>query len=196
MINNLNYILSRAGSCRSIFISGGAAVDFNLAGDVDVWFGNDNTAAAETFLNSYTIKVQNDTTNYAGHEWKVLGSVWDPQVKKVVQVIVTKSKTPTEVMENFDISTHMAAFNRGEFIHHPKWTPPSVPPQIVQFRSKTLERYVKICQRYGHPVDEEVLMVKAQMKPAVSTDEVIVAMNKIFSLDIETSKFLSDDIPF
>lgn len=150
-----NSILDRAGFCQSVFISGGAVVDFNKAGDIDLFFGKGMHAPAEKFVEGFEIRSKY-TAGYGSHT--VIGSVYDPKYKKIIQVIVAQETMPQEIVGDFDISTHMWWYDRFKRImHHPNATTVHQPPQVVKVKPKTLERYVKICLRYGYEPNMEVL---------------------------------------
>lgn len=158
-MNVEEYLFNLSGRCESIFIAGGAAVDMDLCGDIDLWFGGNRTELAEKFLGKFPVRFKGNSEGYPhASEWKVVGSGYDPMLGKIVQVMVTNATTPLEAMESFDISTHKWALtSRGMVCKGHNATLTNEPPQILHWTNKTFERYVKICRRYGHPVDITLL---------------------------------------
>jgi hypothetical protein len=154
------HIFEKSGRCESIFIAGGSVVDLEKAGDIDIWFGGNKEALALKFLGMFPMWFKHQVEGYpgAGSDWKVIGSGWDPAINKIVQVMTAPHTDSRKVLEDFDISTHQWAYtSRGALIAIKQTTSPAEPPKILKWTSKTFERYVKICKRYGHPVDMEQL---------------------------------------
>ncbi len=159
MHNTLQLVFDRVGiKCPSIFVAGGAAVWFDGASDIDIWFGHSRHDLAHNFLYHFPVRVE-VSEEYAGMDMKGIG--FDPAIGKPVQVLVTDAKNPEEVINDFDISTHQWAIDGfGVLTAGGKSTDTKFPPQILHTKKpqKTLERYVKICHRYGHTPDMAEMM--------------------------------------
>lgn len=140
--------------CDSIYVAGGAVVDIQKASDIDLWFGKEQHTHVHMFLNNcpYWHFVSNAKVGY-----ELVGEVFIPAVGKLIQVMVTKDMA-MERMQKFDISTHCWAYtSRGKLIRGEKATEWFEPPIVWRANTKTLARYMKICQRYGSPVNLEVI---------------------------------------
>ena len=156
--------------CNSIFIAGGAAVNFDLAGDVDLIFGGKNGLEnAGKFWEAQPYKSAAKLGNY--NKMHLLGDVYVPFLNKIVQVLWTNHKTALECMDDFDISTHRFAYtSKGDYVEGNGATSPTEPPQVFKSNGKTFARYIKICKRYNHPVDLSILE-KLSSKVEVKTEK-------------------------
>jgi hypothetical protein len=147
--------------CASIFVAGGAVVNVTGASDIDIWVGKDmDKVAHNTVCNlPYRVWAKNpDSYPVGGVGTKFIGQGYVPALGKIVQVIQHKFDNALDLMDTFDISTHQWAYtSRGQMVTGRSATPANYPPQILKWRAKTMERYIKICERYGHKVDLKVL---------------------------------------
>lgn len=146
-------------TCTSIFIAGGAVADYEKAGDIDLWIGNDQDKLAHNVVCKLPYRVFGKGGNYGGAVGtRFIGQGYVPELGKIVQVICHKWGNAVDLMDTFDISTHCYAYTSlGQMVVHPLATPPYEKPQIIKWRAKTQERYIKICQRYEHEIDLKVL---------------------------------------
>lgn len=151
-------------------IAGGWAACPALASDMDVWV----YSVAHTDL----LDVRREIIKHLaveGFEFETLddkvkiGDYPDElQTKKVawvtigtteIHLMVTTAWSPRELVNSFDISTHMVAIDQdGRVIRGEDWTPVSVPPRIVNYYPATQARLEKISARFGHEgetVDED-----------------------------------------
>lgn len=164
------YMLKGMPKCTSICIAGGAAVDANMAGDVDVWFRQKDNATAKKYLNSFTFHTFNESGYNSGDGAMVVGEAYDPTLMKIIQVLTYGHKNLDNLLKSFDISTHQKAIlATGTVVEGPGYTSPEKAPKILLWKNKTFARYVKICQRYGHPVDVEMLKNKVPNMDGVMT---------------------------
>lgn len=151
----LSYLKAK---CNSIFISGGAVVDFDKASDVDVWFGRDNTDGAKAFGQSLPFWKEGQMKSYPGKDFTIVGEGFVPQVEKIIQVMVTEKTNCIDVMNEFDISTHCKTYSsKGDYYYTSKFDHPAFLPKVINVNSQTFSRYIKICLRYGHNPDPVVL---------------------------------------
>ena len=147
---------------RHWFIAGGYAACPALAGDIDIWIlahAEDLAAVRDAVLahlKAIPIWVNEEDATEVGtgydemplHTRKV-GRMF--LFGKHVHLMVTDATSPLEVLQNFDISTHhVAILPTGNVIEGPYFTPPHVPPRQLMQTSRTRERMVKICTRFGH----------------------------------------------
>lgn len=144
--------------CNSIFIGGGAVADLLRAGDIDVWFGKKRAKEAAKFYSSFHHRSSPTIEQSYSSGATLYGSVWDPAIGKVIQVLTLEVDTPEEAINAWDISTHMWGYtSRGRLVKGEKATDVTVPPQVINSSEGAWGRYIKICRRYGWPVDESVL---------------------------------------
>lgn len=159
MDERLQYLFNKLKTkCPTIFIAGGAAVDFDKAGDVDIWFGLNNKSLAEQYLDSlawHRLCSKKEKEAYGSGGFNIVGMGYDPVVRKLIQVLIVPDRTASECMMRFDISTHRWAYeSTGAQIRGTGATTPEQEPTIILFNSvQTNSRYIKICLRYGHDPD-------------------------------------------
>lgn len=76
-----------------------------------------------------------------------------------VQIMFVRATTLAELLDGFDITTHMAGLQwegtRSHIVRGTQWTPTNLPPQVVRTDqpAKSLERLLKIAARYGTTPD-------------------------------------------
>lgn len=191
--------------CNSIFIGGGAVADLLRAGDIDVWFGKKRAKEAINFFKSFHHRSTSTySMEYAANGAKLYGSVWDPDIAsgKIIQVLTLNVDTPEEAINAWDISTHMWGYtSRGRLVKGEKATDVTVPPQVINSSEGSWGRYIKICKRYGWPVDESVLKGMddkegPEKKPiSVMAASSMAAMNKALDIEAQAAwkKWLNSD---
>lgn len=141
-----------------VWIAGGAAADYDKCGDIDVWFGANASTHAEKFLKSFKYYQESDkllTECYDKNTGAaLLGDAYDLTIGKVIQVLIVGDYQLKDLLNRFDISTHRIGYDAPAHCDMGDgWTTVQDPPKILNMGPKTFSRYIKICQRYGHPVD-------------------------------------------
>jgi hypothetical protein len=156
---------------RRMVIAGGYAANPELAGDIDLWILADHKG--EKFDAQAVVKhlrEEVDVVNVrrrAGYPNSNLVAAV-PGVsrrwleyhlseravtvdKKEIHVLVSDFRTPQELVDSFDISTHAIALDRSRFTFAKFYTSPRVTPHVARFDTpgSTLARLEKICARYG-----------------------------------------------
>jgi hypothetical protein len=160
---------------HSYVIAGGQAADQFKARDIDCWIlGVDNfTAVTGTILRYWdALGIGYDRVQgpyYECDEFYLVGEILDYDVaRKPVQVFLTKAQSAPELLEQFDISTHMWAWeiDAGRTIcvtSIDKSTTTLEQPRVRNFDKplSTLMRLLRICDRYGlkpNPQDVRILL--------------------------------------
>jgi hypothetical protein len=162
-------IFKRTGSCSSIFIAGGAVADYDKAGDIDVWFAKTNTPTADKFLTSMPFfeRAAIGERNYVGGG-ELVGEGYIPGIMKPIQVLISAGVDCKETLSFFDLSCHAHAIlsRKQERVSHKEATAPDEPIRLLnKGHKKTLGRYIKLCARYGHTLDEVVLKELSEEVP-------------------------------
>lgn len=142
--------------CNKIFIAGGAAADFDLAADVDVWIpGNSITAGIELFNAIHLPKRACYSSKKAKYtedkeqDFTLIGEFYFEPINKMVQILVARG-TITQILNRFDLSIHQIAYTRDGASHHSMyWTTTKTPIEITRINKSTFGRYIKLCKRYG-----------------------------------------------
>lgn len=147
--------------CPTVFIAGGAAVDYDKAGDIDIFFYKTNLVAATKFLNDNRGTVLDKPNEYGNMESFLVGEI-EGKADKKIQVCVSIKDSAQETVDAFDISTHSIGYlSTGEYIKGKYWTAADIHPTVHNIKKKTGERYIKICKRYGHqPSDNIIELIK------------------------------------
>lgn len=76
-----------------------------------------------------------------------------------LQIMFVRATTMSELLDGFDITTHMVGLQwegtRSHIVRGTQWTPTNLPPQVVRTDqpAKSLERLLKIAARYGTTPD-------------------------------------------
>lgn len=162
--------------CDGFYVAGGAAVDLSKASDIDVWFSKKNHTAANAFLAKFEIR-SNDEKVYTMSEFRhglstIVGEAYCPELHRMVQVLVSYGGSADSCIELFDISTHMRAItSRGRIIVGDLFTFPDERPRVEHPTPKSLQRYVKICARYGHVPDMDVIRRHWPTKTQIEENE-------------------------
>src|SRR4051812_2872200 len=91
------YIFSKifdlTGRCNSIWIAGGAVVDLDRAGDIDLWFSNDQPDKAAEVVKKFKY-FQPSNGNYG--DASCLGTVYVQGLPKFLQIIVAGQNSALE----------------------------------------------------------------------------------------------------
>lgn len=159
------------------FIAGGYAACPALASDLDLWVyvpQSQSLQAARTeilqWLESelWPFELQEDRRfnrlgPSASEGYDVIAGkvaiVKSPHMTHPIHIMVV-DRSPAELLETFDISTHQVAIVFGNVIKGSEWTPVTVPPVMLKNTPTTPERMRKIAVRYGHPVPFSILETK------------------------------------
>lgn len=157
---------------NSAFIAGGYAACPALASDIDLWVmapPNQLGATRKTIINwleteMWPYEVQEDQRlsvlgPAAAYGYDVIAGkvaiVKSPHMTHPIHIMVV-DRSPAELLETFDISTHQVAIVFGNVVKGSGWTPVTVPPVMLRNTPTTPERMRKIAARYGHPVPFEI----------------------------------------
>jgi hypothetical protein len=155
----------------SAFIAGGFAACPSLADDIDVWVmvskskvpsvvaeltAHLNTRELEGGYGRFEAQPSADakirahaTGDYPVESMRV-GKFTAYGYSHPFHVIVT-SGTAQEVLDKFDISTHMVAITSTGVVTGDGWTPVTEPPIAFRNTALTPQRLQKIAKRFGHP---------------------------------------------
>lgn len=144
-------------------IAGGFAASERLAGDIDLWVLNypgrtdhlwENISE---YLRHNEVKFRETMFSYASTNGSTLRFVLRDHYVRAkddfldVQILEAHQFTPGELVEAFDISTHMIALTQNETICGRRWTGIHETPVVLRFDKPegVTERLDKICKRYG-----------------------------------------------
>lgn len=185
----------------NMVVAGGYAACPELADDIDVWVladdeidGLTEACDREEYLGSRrhrlkmhlagmgTERVSADESDYAG-DHKLVTTVtallnfsgYNRSVRildRKIQLLVVPHRTPQELVDSFDISTHAIALQRSRFVFGRGWTRLNQTPNVLRWNQpgKSLERLLKISKRYGmtpRPQDVAALTELAQAESVV-----------------------------
>ena len=144
-------------------VAGGAAVDLTRASDIDIFVLNLPVAKdlqlllkAIEGLPGIEFAASDLNLEYTGpnrHIATIPGIL-------PIQIMASECVDVTDLLSNFDLSTHCVAVSPDGNVHTiAQTTPPTSSPHIVNLRNpeKTLDRYRKLCLRYGIQPDLEDL---------------------------------------
>ena len=161
--------------CNSIVIAGGAAVDFDSATDIDIWFTDKSQHLAQDFLESLPYYRFDDGKSY--DIGTLIGEAYIPDLNKPVQVL--QGLNVQALLKGFDLSTCRIAYtSRGQRIEGEGWTPTTERPQMLAAQRKSLSRYIKYCTRFGFEPDLEVLQAMTPTKPKIKVEVKSVKAHK------------------
>lgn len=145
-----------------VYIVGGAAVNYVLATDVDVVLIHKylNIEIAREILEALREKhgdnfIENDSFGFTydnGEFVKMLAGSIKNKTEKNVQILLSFPDIES-TLDKFDISTHSYAVDsQGNKIKGKFATSIFEKPRVLRFTTpqSTLNRYLKICARYGH----------------------------------------------
>jgi hypothetical protein len=164
-------IFARFPKCVSVGIAGGAVVDLNKASDIDLFFGNNNLVPVHTFLRSCDSAHLTGGQKYKDHI-TAYAEAWIKGIPLPIQVMTTGYRNMDELLAGFDISTHQWAYSsRGVLVKGKDATESTDLPVILFPYKNTLSRYIKICNRYGHPVDESTMLAIKMEVPDLVTNK-------------------------
>lgn len=144
-----------------IVIAGGAAVNYEKAGDIDVFFFNREEwqATLDIFGAEAVPCPYNECL--LGQVIVTLDRLYGDATNRLVQLIYHPNvRDVGELLAGFDTSTHAQAYSRDGTLHlGPKWTPEDVPPTITRTSTPftTRQRYLRIVERYGFEPDPNEL---------------------------------------
>ena len=180
--------------CNKIFVAGGAAFNFDLAGDVDLWIPNNSIEGALEVLNGvnfpkryavddapYALKAVGDSNRY----FRLIGEFYCEPIGKMVQVLTTPCKNPNDLLPHFDLSIHMhAVFPDGTKYKSIYATTQCI--EIGELNLATFGRYIKLSKRYGFKLDSYTLRAyfSADVKKVVEDFETLEAA-------VPTTKYVS-----
>jgi hypothetical protein len=120
------------------FIMGGAAVDFQLCTDIDVFITSSTSTAHQA-------------PDYPDETMKY-GEFYLPEIGKKVQVMVSRYDL-FDTLNRFDISVHQWAIDSsGRRFGAATATLPDEPIRLIRNNKGTPERLIKLSQRYRQPV--------------------------------------------
>lgn len=155
-------------------VAGGYAACPALANDIDVWVygvAADDLQIARAELLLHIVKQDFHVSTEGGDN--IVSEEYESEnqrcsILKVaavgigrgngnmpLHIMVTDAKTPVQILQNFDVSTHAVALTPGGVVKHPKWTPPHVPPVALLDHKTTPARMERIARRFGHLPAEE-----------------------------------------
>jgi hypothetical protein len=189
------------GMRDQMVIAGGYAACPELADDIDIWVLADDEFAGLTeecdrqeylgtrrfHLKAHlsalgTERVSASEHDYAG-DHKLVTTVtglnnfsgYNKSLRlldKKIQLLVVPHRTPQELVDSFDISTHAIALQRSRFTFGRGWTRLNQTPNVLRWNQpgKSLERLLKISKRYGltpRPQDVAALTELAQAESVV-----------------------------
>jgi hypothetical protein len=151
-------------------IAGGYAAAPETAGDIDLWILGDKDGPFDAFKIARYLREDVDCgstvsrrAGYPNHNLVAtvpgISKRWlnyeisERAVtvdRKSVHVLVTDLRTPQDLVDSFDISTHAIALRRGCFTFARFYTSLKVTPVVSRFDTpkQTLARLDKICERY------------------------------------------------
>jgi len=145
-------------------VAGGWAACPALATDVDVWVygveheefdgecGRITRHLSKTYYDDFDPLTEQTKLVTYDHVIPVrkIGRVYDDVAQATYDIMVCEANTPYQLLDGFDISTHMVAIDyTGRVIKHDLWTPSKQMPLINRMTSKTGDRMRKICKRFG-----------------------------------------------
>lgn len=151
--------------CNKIFIAGGAAHNFELAEDVDLWVPNNSVQGAVDIFNG----IQFPKTSFFGNPMKqkyadqnknfqLIGEFYFAPIKKMVQILVTEEEYSLKTLNRFDLGVHAVAVHRdGKVVESPYYQPQNKWIDFLSRSPNTLRRYVKFSLRYGLDIDPYIL---------------------------------------
>lgn len=147
-------------------IAGGWAVSPVLASDMDVWILRipelEETTKQlqehfERIANKFGLSFEPEDEENArlgdpeyGTTTRKVGYYY-PADGKPIHFIATTATDAYQVVDNFDISTHMVAITSdGAERLGVAYAPVTKHPVVVRWTPTTFDRYIKICKRFGH----------------------------------------------
>ncbi len=168
-------------------IAGGAAACYEKADDIDVWvLGLNDDAKVERFkedlramnIDGIEFVTPEDVIEKqcdSGSNWNnqiianipkgILiesGEIFGDEYSKPVQIMASVFMFPSDLLSDFDLSTHCIGFNAsGQEYRIAATTTTDVAPRIVcspKSPDRTLSRYRRFCLRYGVAPDPEELV--------------------------------------
>jgi hypothetical protein len=157
----------------SVCVAGGAAFDYKLASDIDLWVldvehrvGDAQRLALALAENEHdlerndapSVQLVEDPSYADDSDHMLVARVVVPGISKGVDILTATHLTPEELISSFDVSTHMWAVKPP---HHlvadiDKTTTRSQEVRISRFTTPeaTMKRATKIALRYGLTINE------------------------------------------
>lgn len=148
------------------FIAGGYAACPPLARDIDLWVMVNPSQSLAAVREEILAWLESELWPYEVQDdrrLRPLGTTAEGYDIIATKVAVVKSlhmshpihimlvdRSPRELLETFDISTHQVAIVFGNVIKGSGWTPITEPPRQLKDSPTTAARMEKIAQRYGH----------------------------------------------
>lgn len=178
----LSHAFSLVPECyrRQSVIVGGAAACLELAPDIDIFVLQRAGALVSLDQHTAAIRRQIRLSALQSSLWKLTFSPYPKANRRIVanygqgilpypiQLIAVPDQSIFDLLSSCDISTHMVAIDYEGCRHViPQTTPLNEHPAIHRFNAQTVDRYRKICPRYGHTPDENY--VNAQRKILTDT---------------------------
>jgi hypothetical protein len=135
------------------YVVGGAAIDYDHATDVDMLIIHDCDVIADLALRVPGFEPEPDfQAQYAdGFSRMLCGET--RALSKPMQILVSDDPVIETTLEAFDVSVHQYAVSRQGVIYRASTaTTPYMQPRVTRWISPraTLERYLRLCERYGH----------------------------------------------
>jgi hypothetical protein len=163
------------------FVIAGAAVDFNLDGDIDIMVltgasCQEEFVGAVVELQQYLDMLSEDCNltvdssgvnpQYEASSRCLVASVLMTGISKNIHILASKHNSIEQAISEFDTSVHAIALGFDGVLHRvPLTTSPSDPIKILRDNTpiSTLKRYLRLCARYKQTPDfnEVERMVKA-----------------------------------
>lgn len=134
---------------RRVFIAGGAVLDLEKATDVDVFVLNcKEFPALDLIRGHFHLGNQQSTSKSSGGKKRTL--IYTKHDMKPINVICSDSRSITELLEGFDLSTSRWAVSvEGKLINVPTSIKPGDPIVVHYVTYKTPERIRKYGERFG-----------------------------------------------
>lgn len=139
-----------------VVVAGGYAVDARLAEDIDLWVpaaGLSAELAIQHHLDARGLSSAMDVADGSYDGRRLVATIEHGYEGKNVQILTSNYLTAQQLVDSFDISTHMLAKRivGPQVTFGSKWTSKYDQPQVLRFTTPehTLQRLVKICDRYG-----------------------------------------------
>jgi hypothetical protein len=139
-------------------IAGGAATDFEVANDIDVFLFSASMEDANKLFQLWSKDGEADDDycnceNYPDDSFILFGVAHPYWSSKPIQVILSNQPGPLSLMMDFDLSVHMRAVERIggtlEYIKGEGATGTDEPIKVYKKSLGTKKRLAKLTQRYG-----------------------------------------------
>lgn len=192
----VNEMLEPTGLWPQAYVMGGGAICHPLAGDIDVWVFSENRdwrAAAEevwanlpngewktadTEPNSEYAEMSGMTSegDFLQLDIRLLGTFASREASiSPIQILSVCGTPPETILESFDISTHKWGVHLASdtIMQGLGATLPLQMPRVLRWNTpqRTAERLLRICKRFGFPINQhpDVPKLQSLYMPAPST---------------------------